>query len=259
VWWLVRNPLENAAQIRDRSVARHAGWSADAAYAVAPGWEERLHRSLATAWPCPESKIFDSHWEAMLDNLAQAGVDVGRGAFGGWDDGDRALARVAWCLVRHLRPERVVETGVGRGLTTRILLEGLETNGRGHLWSIDQPPPLSPHLRRQTAVAVPERLHPRWSYVRGSSRRRLPEVLRRLGPIDLFLHDSMHTTRNVEFELEEAWQALRLGGAALVDDIDMNRGFDHFGGRHAAAVERTFAVSEDGERRFGILTKRSSA
>jgi len=71
---------------------------------------------------------------------------VGRGTYGGWDDADPAFARAAWCLARHLRPQHVVETGVGRGVTSRAVLEALERNGHGHLWSMDLPPALSQAL-----------------------------------------------------------------------------------------------------------------
>jgi hypothetical protein len=54
-------------------------------------------------------------------------------------------------------------------------------------------------------------------------------------PIDLFVHDSSHTARNVLFELEHAWDALVLGGAVAVDDVDLNCGFHDFRGRHAMA------------------------
>jgi hypothetical protein len=49
------------------------------------------------------------------------------------------MARTAWTVVRHLRPERVVETGVARGVTTAVLLQAMERNGYGALWSIDLP------------------------------------------------------------------------------------------------------------------------
>jgi hypothetical protein len=42
----------------------------------------------------------------------------------------------------------------------------------------------------------------------------------RLGQIDLFVHDSMHTARNVRFELEPVWPALTPGGAVLIDDVE---------------------------------------
>jgi hypothetical protein len=53
-------------------------------------------------------------------------------------------------------------------------------------------------------------------------------VLSHLGEIDLFVHDSLHSERNVRFELDRAWAALRPNGALVVDDIDANWGFRSF-------------------------------
>jgi hypothetical protein len=53
-------------------------------------------------------------------------------------------------------------------------------------------------------------------------------LLTQLGKIDLFVHDSLHSERNVRFELDRAWAALRPGGALVVDDIDANWGFHSF-------------------------------
>jgi predicted O-methyltransferase YrrM len=138
------------------------------------------------------------------------------------------LLRAVWCLVRHVRPTHVVETGVARGFTTRVILEALERNADGHLWSIDAPPALKPELREQVGEAVLDRLHHRWSYIKGSSARRLPGLLSQLETIDLFIHDSRHTERNVRFELDHAWATVRPGGALVVDDIDLNWGFRSF-------------------------------
>jgi hypothetical protein len=46
--------------------------------------------------------------------------------------------------------------------------------------------------------------------------------------MNLFIHDSMYSARNVDFELGHVWSFLRPGGAVFVDDIDVNRGFDEF-------------------------------
>lgn len=90
------------------------------------------------------------------------------------------------------------------------------------------PPLTKPDLHQQIGAAVGNRYHDRWSYVRGSSRRRLPDLLSRLGRIDLFVHDSRHSEYNVRFELDRAWASLRPGGALIVDDIDLNWGFRSF-------------------------------
>src|SRR4029450_37487 len=173
-WWQGRNPIENVLAARERRAAARRGWRPESAYPLDVDWEERLHAYLGVAWPCPDREPFDQAWRTAIGELGQLGLAVGRETFGGWDDGDRALARAAWCVVRHSGPERVVETGVGRGLTTRTILAALETKGAGHLWSIDQPPPLSPALSGQTGAAGAAHVRSRWSYVRVSRRRQLP-------------------------------------------------------------------------------------
>jgi predicted O-methyltransferase YrrM len=116
-----------------------------------------------------------------------------------------------------------VETGVAHGVTTRIILEAL--NGRGNLWSIDLPPSWARDVHREIDVAVGDRSLDWWSLIFGSSRRRLPTLLPRIEPIDLFIHDSHHSKYNMLFEMNTAWAALRPGGAMVVDDIDLNRAF----------------------------------
>jgi len=136
----------------------------------------------------PAAKQLWTLWSEVIEGLHTKGLKVGVGFFGGFNDGEPELTRAIWCLTRHLRPVNVVETGVARGVTTRFILEALERNGFGHLWSVDQPP-LDPHLREQVGVAVNRDWRGRWSCISGSSRRRLPALLDHLGTVDLFLHD----------------------------------------------------------------------
>jgi hypothetical protein len=197
-------------------------------YEVDDDGERRLHDLVGAPWPCPVAIAFWELWSEMMQSFESEGVALGRGAFGGWGDGEPGLVRAVWCLTRHLRPSQVVETGVARGITSRFALEALARNGRGRLWSIDLPPPLDPGLHSQVGGAVSERLRDRWTYVHGSSRRRLPGLLAELGKIDLFIHDSRHSQRNVLFELQHAWSALNDGGVVVVDDADLNCGFHSF-------------------------------
>jgi hypothetical protein len=177
---------------------------------------------------------------------------MGRGAYGGWDDGDQGLARAVWCLTRHLHAASVVETGVARGITSRVILEALERNGGGRLCSIDLPA-LDAAIHSEIGAAVPSDLRARWTYLNGTSRRRLPPLLAELGEIDLFVHDSSHTTRNLGFELERAWGALRRG-AIVADDIERNEAFAHFT-RLRPEVPAFVAAADDSGALFGILLK----
>jgi cephalosporin hydroxylase len=193
---------------------------------------------------------------------------VGPFSFYEWNDGDAGFVRAIWCLIRHLRPAIVVETGVAHGMTSRFILEALETIGAGKLWSIDLPP-LNPITRQEVGVAVRQTGVPvdRWTYIEGTSRRRLPALLSRLGRIDLFIHDSLHSNRNVMFELECAWRYLSAGGVIVVDDIDANPAFDTFTKahpEHPSFVCTAEPLSPDMRRfnqkgLFGIIRKQSPA
>jgi hypothetical protein len=90
-----------------------------------------------------------------MQPFQQKGITIGRGAFAGWGDGEPGMIRAVWCLLRHLRPEKVIETGVARGFTSRFILEALERNSAGHLWSIDLPPVRAPELHAQVGAAAP--------------------------------------------------------------------------------------------------------
>ncbi len=190
-------------------------------------WEPRLHRSLNVEWPCDATPSFWKVWDQVIAELGAAGIQAGPASFRAYNDGDAGLLRAIWCLVRHLRPQHVIETGVAHGLTSRVILEALESNGAGHLWSIDLPP-MERVWQNQVGMAVRDRFADRWTYMRGSSRRLLPELLSRLGQIDLFIHDSLHSERNVLFELDQAYAALQPGGAIVVDDVDVNGAFQSF-------------------------------
>jgi Methyltransferase domain len=196
-------------------------------YPVDENWENRLYRRLNV----PSAQFtseFWALWKRVISELEAKGVRAGPESFKGWNDGDAALVRTIWCLTRQLRPRNVVETGVAHGVTSRFILEALQKNGSGRLWSIDHPP-LETEWHEQIGMAVDEQSRLRWTYIRGSSRRHLPDLLSKLGEIDIFVHDSLHSERNVRFELRSAWAALRPGGAVIVDDIDANRGFHVFG------------------------------
>ncbi len=250
------DPLESAERIRERVAEKweRRRWPPPS-YPSDDAWEFRLHRLIGAPWPCPDHVRFEALWAETVHSLRARGLEIGRQAFGGWDDADPALARAAWCLTLHLHPAQAVETGVARGLTTRFVLEAMNRSARGHLWSIDLPPLIEPHLALQTGAAVPAELRNRWTYVRGSSRRHLPSVLAELGAIGLFLHDGMHTTRNVLFELRAVWSALTPGGVALIDDVDFNRGLAIFTAS-APDADTLVGPADDRRRLIGAIRKR---
>ena len=70
--------------------------------------------------------------------------------------------RLVHFLVRHLRPEVVLETGVGVGYTSQAILLALELNGSGTLYSSDFPYFRMDHPERYVGCLVDDELRHRW-------------------------------------------------------------------------------------------------
>lgn len=170
-------------------------------------------------------------------------------------NGDALLARLCYVVARCFRPQVVAETGVCYGVTSAYLLAALEANGAGHLYSIDLPP-LAANGDRFVGWFVPGELRRRWTLAHGSSGRLLNPLLQRLGSIDLFVHDSLHTYNNMKFEFAAAWGALRPGGVLISDDIEGNRAFAEL--TCSAGVLRSMVFREKNKDALvGVAVKRA--
>jgi hypothetical protein len=121
-----------------------------------------------------------------------------------------------YLLVRAMRPSVVVETGVCYGASSAYILEALRHNEHGVLYSIDlgnspDEPPNDFFVRPALKSA--------WRLIIGDSRRELPPLLVRLGRIDLFHHDSLHTYEHMMWEYETAFPYLASDGVLSSHDV----------------------------------------
>jgi predicted O-methyltransferase YrrM len=140
---------------------------------------------------------------------------------------DRHLARLCYAVCRLLKPAIAVETGVAFGVTSAYVLKALEKNGgEGALHSVDLPPLHAKGAERFVGAAIPGDLRGRWSLYRGASKRVLPGLLGATGGADFFVHDSLHTYRNMRREFETVMPRMRAGGMIVADDIGNNRAFE---------------------------------
>lgn len=243
----LRHPTEALDRIRGRfDLVRDAAETEQATIEGDRDWNQHVHEALGAPWPCDQVSRVDPIWKDLSRSLEGAPLGSGH-------DVNMAMARALWCLVRHKKPERIIETGVARGIGTRFILEALEANGAGHLWSIDLPPIVT-GWHTSSIAAVPQHLRSRWTFLRGASRRRLPALLRSIPNIDIFVHDSLHTDTNMRFEFASAWPALRPSGVLVSDDIWCNRSFTDFVSEQKA---QSVLVRESSEsaKAFGIAFK----
>jgi predicted O-methyltransferase YrrM len=172
------------------------------------------------------SGVFDADLKVLLDEYEHSGI-------GPWMERRNADLRkfagpyrlgstpafdceTIYFLVRAMRPDVVVETGVCYGASSAYILEALKQNGRGELYSIDlgntrdEPP---------NDFFVPLRLRERWHLIVGDCKQELPRLLARLGPIDLFHHDSLHTFEQMTWEYATALPYLGRNGVLSSHDV----------------------------------------
>jgi len=139
-----------------------------------------------------------------------------------------------WCCVRVLKPEVMIETGVAHGSSTWIILNAMHLNKKGKLYSIDLPnnDTNSAYNFRNTQPAtgwmVPDSLKPLWELHLGYAQEILPALLKKLGKIDIFFHDSDHSYEHMKFEFETATPFIRSGGLLISDDVHKNKAYSEF-------------------------------
>jgi hypothetical protein len=225
-------------------------------------WEGRFHAVLGRGWPCGFAAVSRRIWDEAGDDatrevLGSADTADTADTAGGAGEADASFCRALWCAVRHLEPAIVVETGRVPDMTTRFILEALAANRHGHLWSLGSPRAAGPGHRRR-AIAVREELGDRWTDVRGSSRRRLAGVLRSLGRVDLFVHDSVHARRRSGLELERVERVLAPGGLVIDDDVDVHGAFAGFLARRPQMTS-LWCATEDRRGGFGVARALAAA
>lgn len=144
-------------------------------------------------------------------------------AHGDPDSSVRLLApSIIYTVVRALKPEVTIETGVENGISTYFILSALERNGYGLLYSIDISETLdSTGVKegKKTGWLVPGGLKHKWNFLLGDSKEVLPKILSELKSVDIFMHDREHTYEHMSFEFRTAWRYLHDGGVLLSDDI----------------------------------------
>jgi len=144
-----------------------------------------------------------------------------------------------------LEPEVVVETGVAEGRSSSSILLDMGFRCTGTLHSIDLPTKgrladgVEYNLSAQEIGSLVDPFYRgRWNLILGDSRDQLRPLLERLGSIDLFIHDSLHTEEHMMWEYKTAWPFIRPGGILLSHDIGIAfRRFARLVGREYYCLE----------------------
>lgn len=126
-------------------------------------------------------------------------------------------------VIRSVKPETVVETGVSDGMSSLMILKAIKDNGRGQLYSIDYPEVGMPRLYgKEPGWIIDNGLRTKWTLIYGKTRDKMSPLLEKLRQVDVFLHDSEHSYPNMKFEFSLALKYMHVGSILLSDDITSN-------------------------------------
>ncbi|MDO8657103.1 MAG: class I SAM-dependent methyltransferase [Candidatus Levybacteria bacterium] len=194
----------------------------------------------------------EKHSKELKDELIQTvklyakyGSDFNPGNLNSYKKIENILsdkAQILYFLTRKLKPKIVVETGVAAGKTSGYILQAIMDNKTGQLHSIDLPfqwyiygnhklhlDSLPPGF--MPGYLIPEKLKKNWRLYLGNTYGKLPELLRSLTKIDIFLHDSEHSDKTMMFEYNQSWPYIKNRGYLLSDDISFTKAFKRFAGQ----------------------------
>lgn len=144
-------------------------------------------------------------------------------------------AAEVYTVIRAVKPAVVLETGVASGLSSAHILLAMAKNHVGTLYSVDLPNVQQGSVLpdgRPTGWIVPADMRARWTLQLGDARQLLPQVLRSLLRIDLFLHGSDHSYEHMMFEFELVRPRLAAGAVLMSDDTHLHTAWDDFCARH---------------------------
>ena len=156
-----------------------------------------------------------------------------------------------YILCRIIKPKNVVETGVAYGLSSSYILKALETNNSGTLYSIDSI--FRPWQNEDMiGAAIPQYLRHRWNLHLGKSSEKLEKIFDNLDGVNIFIHDSLHTYKNMMFEFELAETNLSDSGIILSDDVLDNDAFFDFSNNQEL---KNYLIKVGGNLGLGVIIK----
>ena len=190
--------------------------------------EREFVEFLAKKWNCSSGDVYAAYqdyennialWEENKEKLA-----VYPGGYGLQMTKDGPSL---YLLIRLIKPNIIIETGVASGFSSCFILQALLDNKKGKLYSIDLPPDNLP-TGKTIGWVIPQYLKSRWTLHIGDSKDLLEPLLSDLGQIDCFFHDSLHTYEHMRWEFRTAYKYLQPGGLFLSHDVGANDAFFDF-------------------------------
>lgn len=164
--------------------------------------------------------------------------------------GGPGSVNVLYNLVKAIRPETTLETGVAYGWSSMAILSGIKNSESAKLYSIDMPYP-GANNEAYVGCVVHPKLRDKWTLIRKPDIDGLPLVLKKEKQLDFCHYDSDKSYRGRMKSSRKIWDSLKEGGIFMSDDINDNIAFKHF----CEEVNRHPIIIEVDNKFAGIIKK----
>lgn len=195
----------------------------------ATAWCRKHSTDIETFARCVDAALWEEATEAQnrivrlrRQRLVALNLPGARASDIGGGPGNLAL--LYW-LVRLLKSETILETGVASGASSRAILEALHLNAAGHLYSSD----LSGVIPREHAgLCVDTEMTGRWTLLHEGDRQNIPQLVGSVASIDLVHYDSAKEAEEMHWVLEQLAPLLAPDAVIVLDDVDRHGFMEEF-------------------------------
>lgn len=136
---------------------------------------------------------------------------------------ENETAKALYTLVRITRPSTVLETGIGNGVSSFIILSALSSNNHGRL--------ISTEVSSRVGAIVGGDEKARWTvqtFEPRTSTEEFVHLVEGLDSIDLFMHDSDHSYNHQSMEYTSVLPKMSGNSLITSDDVDYSYAFVDF-------------------------------
>ncbi len=128
-------------------------------------------------------------------------------------------------IVRKIKPDIAIETGVASGWSSSSILTAISANSRGTLFSSDLPYPNIKGSDKVVGLIVDDKLKKNWNLYLGEDRVSLPKILSKVESVDFLHYDSNKTVVGRELVWKLVEPCLSQNALVIFDDIQDNYHF----------------------------------
>jgi len=131
---------------------------------------------------------------------------------------------ILYYIIRSLNPNVVIESGVSAGLSSSTIIQALEKNKKGNLYSSD----LNSHLeKKDVGILIPTELKYRWKLFDEGDKINLPKILDEVENVDVAYYDSEKSYEGKKNFIEKILTKYK-PKIIVIDDIDRDYWFRDF-------------------------------